>query len=1321
MICESTCSLLDNLLSSDRIILQKSRFRDELSSPFKQSVLIQILKEKDNDEHYHVMAEQIMINSNFQSRPPVHIGDYMILQLLGQGGMGTVYRARHYKNGPDVALKTIKVLSAGELDSIRREIHTLAKMSHSGIVHILDHGERDGVPWYAMELLQGLTLREFGQRKLQWEARLREDNDLSSTIKVGSEPAKAVADTQFSSTQPEGNRESCPGIETDQHDIKSGSWELNELLQLVAKICEPLFYLHCEGLVHRDLKPENIILTTGNQPVLFDFGLITQFSGDESRDILEVGGIGAGTAHYISPEQIRGELVDARADLYALGCLLYELLTGHPPFIAFRISQVLQAHLHASPTRPSHFNSTITPELDDLVLRLLAKKPQERVGFADIVAMELHRITGELKPFSMSGKKNSFLYRSRLTGRQSILQKLRQSTDFLEHGSGGLIFLSGESGVGKTRLIMEFGRELIWKNILVLTGDCSETSRRPLEALLKPLQRIADRCREQGPEETAFLVAHRGKVFSPYVPSYAGLQGMENYTDPGFLPPDAATIRLYTYLIETLSLLSQREPVVIILDDLQWADDLSLTFIEFLLRSKQLEKFPIFVVGTFRSDLMNKDLETLGQAEAVQTITLERLSQDSITSLVGDMLALSGPPKLFSTFLYERAEGNPLFVAEYLRAAVEEGLLYRNSKGEWEVQTETSDEPDELTNYQRIPLPRSVSDIITRRLAGLSDLSRSLIEYATLIGRKVDSELLKRVLATNEESFIDATEELLKRLILEKTEQNTFHFVHNQLRKTALSKIPPRKKKKLCFSIAAEMETLYEDNVANHTADLGRLWEAAGEKEKAQKYYLAAAKSAQQQNAFDEAERHYRAFLNLTTGPSHRRCTAQYDLGDVLELTGKWNEALEIFERALRFAEERKSKDLQAHGLVRLGTMYTNRSRFKKAISCFKRAITIFKETKNPHQECGALKGLGNIFFIRGDYEQALATYKQSLALAEKIDDQLAIAYAVGNMGNIYLNTGDYERSLQCCTRNLVIAESLNDKRSASIACGNIGTVYYSLGNHEKSLEYIERQVHMSEMIGYQQGISLGVGNLGVIYVKLGLFEKAMECYNRQIAIATSLNHQNNLFLAHGNIGDLYAKMGKFKKAQAHQDKKMEIVTALGDKLSESYTCRSLGYLFHLQRDYKQALAYYQRALSISEEINDNNGLLDIFFKQAETLYSCQQFPEALAAIKCSLEKAHELGQSHDEVTILQAKINHALGQSTSIQTLKTMLTNQTDETLKAEIYYTLWFLTSEHNYGRTALRLYQESFQKIASITSKRRIAELEKYRGSDSRKRAL
>ncbi|HZH17731.1 MAG TPA: serine/threonine-protein kinase, partial [Archangium sp.] len=372
------------------------------------------------------------------------IGPYRLLGKLSSGGMGVVYRARLDETGELVALKTVRVPEAPMLRGIRREIHALRRIQHPGVVRVLAEGVRDGLPWYAMELIEGLTLRRYLDELWKRDPRLTTDVVTQAVSSPESAGAPAASGISFRSFGP-------PPLEQRRDAALT---RLDEVLTLARRLCSALAFLHGEGIVHRDLKPENIVIRPDGTPVLVDFGLASAFGGPLGRESLDVSGSMEGSYVYMAPEQIKGGLVDARADLYSLGCILYELVVGQPPF-AGSGWDVLRRHLQEQPHPLSAWVHGVPPELDALAWRMLAKVPRERIGYAADVGAALAGLGAEELPRPPRGSPRPYLYRPEFVGRQRLLLELEQRLALAREGNGGCLLIAGESGAGKTRVVME--------------------------------------------------------------------------------------------------------------------------------------------------------------------------------------------------------------------------------------------------------------------------------------------------------------------------------------------------------------------------------------------------------------------------------------------------------------------------------------------------------------------------------------------------------------------------------------------------------------------------------------------------------------------------------------------------------------------------------------------------------------------------------------------------------------------------------------------------------------------------------------------------
>lgn len=253
------------------------------------------------------------------------LGEYRLDQLIGEGGMATVYKAFQPSLNRYVAVKVLHYQEDTSLARFQREAKAIAALRHRNILIIYEYGEQDGMPFIVMEYVPGGTLE-------------------------------------------------------DRLNGKPMDWR--QVIQLILPVAEALAYAHSQGIIHRDIKPSNILMPQDDWPVLADFGLVKR-SDDEKG--LTMSGMFMGTPSYIAPEQARDAGVDFRADMYSLGVIMFEMIAGRLPFDYDNPNKILLAHVMDPPPPPTDFNRDCPPQLEAIILKTLAKKPDER--FADMPAL----------------------------------------------------------------------------------------------------------------------------------------------------------------------------------------------------------------------------------------------------------------------------------------------------------------------------------------------------------------------------------------------------------------------------------------------------------------------------------------------------------------------------------------------------------------------------------------------------------------------------------------------------------------------------------------------------------------------------------------------------------------------------------------------------------------------------------------------------------------------------------------------------------------------------------------------------------------------
>jgi tetratricopeptide (TPR) repeat protein len=861
---------------------------------------------------------------------PPDLGPYQILGTLGRGGMGQVFRGQHRESGQLAALKTVQAPSPLHLSSLRREVRALGQVRHPGLVRILDQGLEEGRPWYAMELLHGSTLRD---------------------VMAGGQRPQAGGDPTLPT---EGTAALPPHADVGASAPPVLLARAASLVALLRDVCAPLAALHSAGFVHRDLKPENIFVTERGAPVLVDLGIAARFGGAAGRESFTSGDElqAIGTRPYMAPEQLRGELVDARADLYALGIILYECLTGQRPFASPSPGAVLARRPEQRPIAPSQLLPGIPPELDSLALRLLEPRPRDRLGYADDVASLLEQLLrgwGHAPPRSFErweGRRaRPWLYRPDLAGREHVLGWSGEAVDQLKReGRGGRIYIGGGSGVGKTRLVMELARRAMGQGMTVVSCPCrpgdapgaEPISSAPLHPFRPLLLALADRCRAGGATVTEELLGPAGRVLAPYEPSLGDVPGLERYPEPPRLDATSTRLRLFDALASALMALAARAPLVLVMDDLQWADELSLGFLRSIGQGP-LADAQVLILGTYRSGEANGQLSSVIEAAGGTHVELEQLDATSVRAMAASMLALPEVPTDIGGFLTGAAEGNPFFVAEYLRAAIEAGALAREQDGQWRFL------PSEALGAASSSLPRSLEELISGRMDALGVPEQALLDAAAVLGHTLEGDLLARLAELEEPGASDALQTLCLRALLEE-EEGRLRFVHDRLREAAYARIPPARRVLLHRRAAMLLEGV-GTVPAGLQAVVAAHYARAEMHEHAYAGFVRGAEHARRTDASEHAAALYRAALReaeALTGPLPAGIAPPEEqrehLGDLLAMLGRHDEARAAYEQVLNAAPA-ASTLLRARLYRKLGKSWEPQHRHKEALAALEQAV----------------------------------------------------------------------------------------------------------------------------------------------------------------------------------------------------------------------------------------------------------------------------------------------------------------------------------------------------------------------------------------------
>jgi serine/threonine protein kinase len=1088
--------------------------------------------------------------------PPQAFGDYRVVRTIGRGGMAIVYFAEHQATGERVAIKTIESADASLRSGIRREIHALRRVDHPGVVRIVAEGTSGDLPWYAMELVLGRTLREY-------------NDDLAAEFDGA---AVTVVRGERASTPPPARRRFA----------RAANGALPRVLKLLRSVCDALAFVHGMGLVHRDLKPENVMVRDDGSTVLVDFGLAMQLRGARGTDVLEMGDRYIGTPTYMAPEQIDGELMDARVDLYALGCMMYELVTGTVPFVG-TLDGVLDQHIRDMPVAPSIRVSDVPPALDTLILALLQKRPRDRIGYADDVAAALSRLgAGDEPP---ARKAEPHLYRPRLAGRSGALSLVEEKLKNVRTSRGGRVLVGGESGVGKTRFAMEVGISANRRGLGIITGQCISVAAEGADADVKAaslhplrhlLSTLVDHCRERGLDEAERVFGPRGPALAVHEPSIGLLPGQDRYPRLADLPAAAARARLNSCLAGALAAYAEPQPVVLVIEDLQWADEASMSFLNDL-DPAYFTAARVLIVGTYRSEETSDDLRALLHAPDVTRIDLGRLDASAVARMVSDMISMPSPPAAFIQLLVERSEGHPFFVAEYLRMAVRERILVRNDNGEWQIQRLPS---DDRALHEALPLPDELQALVRRRVAALGPGALAAARMAAVLGRQIATDVLAAAMKLDDTAHLEALEELRARQIVD-LDGGRLRFAHDKLREIIHADIDPDERRRLHASAGAAIEASAANTpeMAGFYPDLVHHFTTARDDEKAFHYLVKAGQAALDATASGEALNLFRRALALADGrvgrgasplPEIERAELETRVGLAAFNVGLLPEAERLTQAALhRFRGE--PVRARATPLGALGALIRELPPHARLLVSPPRRLEDPAARRRATGAMAAAERLAELHFFQHEWVRGLGTALAAVNLAAGLGTSLELirGYAllglglgiaqVPRLGAVYgarareaaaalgdprghglvsllagmsaMMNGRFDEARAAMHLALAPARDAHDTRQIELCTVVLALIEGRAGSPGDTLALYERLGEAAKKSGSSQSQMWALGGQAESALALDRPRDAIDLFERRRILAESYRTDPAEWITHGTIAEAWLALGDPERA----------------------------------------------------------------------------------------------------------------------------------------------------------------------------------------------
>jgi serine/threonine protein kinase/tetratricopeptide (TPR) repeat protein len=1076
-------------------------------------------------------------------------GHFVIADRLGAGGMGEVYQARDVRLGRDVALKLLRPSSVNDPDATERflrEARAASALNHPNVVTVFDIGRGDRGWYIAMELVRGRTLGKLVGTSI----------DIRTIAGLGAQAARALS------------------------------------------------VAHEASIVHRDIKPENLMLRDDGYLKVLDFGLARLFElegspGANSGSWKTETGLIMGTLRYFSPEQAGGERLGGSSDIFSLGIVLYELLTGAHPFPGTSAMAVMGSILARAPKPLIDGRADTPPAMIALVERMLEKESAARPTAAQVAStLEALAATPLGEPFpidvqplaqptisirpsaisSRSGISSSALATYHpprqstapaMVGREHDRAQLRETWSRALDGHGQLVGVAGEPGVGKTTFVDAMLSEIASQtNVVIARGRCSERLA-GTEAFLPILEALESAVRSDPTGEVTRVLRKQAPT---WYRELADATSVDPTQSTGEVPQGlqaASPERMKREIVGFLEATTRTRPVALLIEDLHWADVSTVDLLTYL--GGRLDVLPLLVLTTYRPTEMRLakhpflpallDLQSRGLGTELPLDLLDRRAID-------DLLAQRYPghrfPDAFATMLHAQTEGSPLFLVDLLRWLGARGSI-ADFDGAWQL-------VGTMPEVSR-DLPPSVRGMIQRKIEQLEESDRRLLMAASVQGFTFDSTIVADVLSMDaadvEERLttLDKVYAFVRAVgeheLPDRSLAMRYRFVHVLYQNALYGALPTSRRISLSAQVAAALETRHAAHVGELATELGALWEAARQPDKASGYYALGATRAAEKFAYAEsaelAARGLAQIALLPEGPM--RTTLELGLRVSLGFTNvvtRGFHAPETYEQMSRAHELSLTTGRTPQRVPVLWGMvvyHIASGQSPRAYEYAEQMLAIAYEAGDPMLQAMAESAMSGAALFRGELALSMASQARAEVLATP-DVRAAMRAIVGSdplmlsrcqSARAHWMSGDEAGAREIFDRSLVEMKASRDPRERAHVALHLAEFETAMARPEAAERVASEALRICEEYGVASETLWTAAYLGDAQLRLG--KRAEGIGTLEHAVSTLLQFQCLVSTAeyHGFMAEGYLALGRVADARRAIDEGFAIVERTGE------------------------------------------------------------------------------------------------------------------------------------------------------------------------------
>jgi predicted ATPase/DNA-binding PadR family transcriptional regulator len=722
---------------------------------------------------------------------------------------------------------------------------------------------------------------------------------------------------------------------------------------------------------------------------------------------------------------------------------------------------------------------------------------------------------------------------------------------------------------------------------------------------------------------------------------------------PAVSPDDPENVRarrtaLFEEVADSLRSIAAERPIVLFLENLQWADEATLALFAHLATSIDELIHPVAFVGTYREPAVavSEDTALVDVVERIERdgslteVTLGPLSWTATRALLTTVVGSERLPEAFVDLVYEQTGGNPLFVRETAIHLLETGGVDPQA-GSYPTSSET------------VALPQEVTDQIDRRLANLDAESRELLRLGAVLGERIPEDVLATASDLSAATRREYTDVLIASHIWERVDRTRgigidgaasrrsegsgdLQFVSGGVREAVVDRLPDAEAGEYHRQVAEAFVRVEDED--EQAARIAYQYEQAGAYEEAIASYRQAGDRAREAYAHEDAIENYVRALTLARKhgvvDDATLAAIHADIADVYDAIGEYDDAREIAKQGRDVAPEQSRERCRLLG--RLAESQFEQGEYQQARENAREQRELAATIDDREPQAESIRRIGLTHSRQGAYDNAREAFQQSLSIAQAHEYRRCAAKVHKDLGVVAYFQGEYDRADEAATRALDIARELDDRQLEGKCLNNLGLNAQARGEYDQAREYHERSLAIKRDLGSRHGEAITLGNLGMIAQMQGEYDKAREYHEQSLQRKRELGDQRGEGITLGNLGVIAGFQGAYEEAREYHEQSLELARELGDRHGESRSLDNLGAITRTQGAYEEAREYHEQSLTIRRELDNPHGEAQSLNNLGRIALAQREFDEARNYYEAVLDIARELDLRQEAVLCLQ-------------------------------------------------------------------------------------